>query len=287
MPDRLASETIKFVQSQKDNPFLAYLSFYSVHTPLMTKPELEKKYAEKAVVQNVSEEKWGEEGERKVRLVQNHAVYGGMMESMDAAVGRVLKALEEQGISENTVVIFMSDNGGLSTSEGHPTSNLPLRGGKGWLYEGGIREPMIVKWPGVVKKSGRCETPVISTDFYPTMLDIAGLPQRALQHVDGVSFEPVLRGKQDAASRPLFWHYPHYGNQGGTPGAAVRHGDWKLIEFFEDRPVELYNIKDDIGEKHNLAAVNGDRAADLLEMLHDWQKNVGARFPSPNPDAAL
>jgi arylsulfatase A-like enzyme len=284
LPDRLATETIKFMSEEK-SPFLAYLSFYSVHTPLMTTPELKKKYEDKAVEQNVVEEKWGVEGERKVRQVQNHAIYSGMIETMDDAVGRVLDALEKQGVAHNTVVIFMSDNGGLSTSEGHPTSNLPLRGGKGLLYEGGIREPMIIKWPNAVKPNSKCDVPVISTDFYPTILDMAGLAPIKEQHIDGVSLTNLLQSKQ-AAERSLFWHYPHYGNQGGTPGAAVRLGDWKLIEFFEDRPVELYNISEDIGELENRAESHPARVKELLALLQGWQKDVGAQFPTPNPNAA-
>ena len=142
-----------------------------------------------------------------------------MVETMDHGMGQVLDALDRLGLAENTVVFFMSDNGGLSTAEGAPTSNLPLRAGKGWLYEGGIREPMIVKWPGVVKPGSTCATPVISTDFYPTILEMAGLPARPRQHVDGVSIVPLLRQTASLPQRALYWHYPHYGNQGGSPAA--------------------------------------------------------------------
>ncbi|MEA3365783.1 MAG: sulfatase-like hydrolase/transferase, partial [Candidatus Hydrogenedentes bacterium] len=220
---------------------------------------------------------------RKVRLVQDHPVYGGMVEAMDMAVGKVFEALDRLGLSDNTVVIFMSDNGGLSTSEGHPTSNLPLRAGKGWLYEGGIREPMMIKWPGVAKPGTVCDVPVISTDFYPTMLEMAGLPWRKEQHVDGVSLVPLLMQQGSLRDRALYWHYPHYGNQGGSPGAVIRQGDWKLIEFFEDGRVELYNLREDVGETKNLAAAMPGKAQELVDKLHTWQKDVGARFPSPNP----
>lgn len=283
LPERLADETVKFIESHKDEAFLAYLSFYSVHTPLQTTPELEQKYAEKA--EQVTGERWGEEGDRKLRLVQDHAVYGGMVEAMDAAVGTVLSALTRLGLDENTVVIFMSDNGGLSTSEGHPTSNLPLRAGKGWLYEGGIREPMIVKWPGVAQPGSVCNEPVTSTDFYPTMLDMASLPLRPAQHMDGISLLPLLKQQGTLPDRPLFWHYPHYGNQGGSPGAAVRRGDWKLIEFFEDGHYELYDLRNDPGEQHDLASQQPDTTRELVTLLHAWQKDVGARFPTPNPAA--
>ena len=146
----------------------------------------------------------------------------------------------------------MSDNGGLSTSEGHPTSNLPLRAGKGWMYEGGIREPMIVRAPGFTRPGSRSDQPVISTDFYPTILELAGLPPQPDRHLDGTSFVPALKGDQ-LPERPLFWHYPHYGNQGGTPSGAVRLGQWKLIEWYEQGNLELFNLATDIGEQNDLA----------------------------------
>jgi arylsulfatase A-like enzyme len=217
-------------------------------------------------------------------LVQNHAVYAGMVEAMDQAVGKVLSYLKESGLEEKTVVFFMSDNGGLSTSEGHPTSNLPLRAGKGWLYEGGIREPMLVKWPGNASPGSTCTMPVISTDFYPTILEIAGIALKPEQHLDGISFIHQLKGERRTDERAIFWHYPHYGNQGGGPGAAIRKGDFKLIEFFEEnRSVELYNIAQDIGEQKNLADSLPTIRDRMLEMLHTWQAEVDARFPSPNP----
>lgn len=281
LPDRLASETVKFIKANHDKPFLAYLSFYSVHTPLMTRADLKEKYLEKR--KGAPKEAWGKEGSRKVRLVQNHAVYAGMVEAMDQAVGKVLGTLRDLGLDKNTVVIFMSDNGGLSTSEGHPTSNLPLRAGKGWLYEGGIREPMFIKWPGITKPGSLCSEPVTSTDFYPTMLEVAGLAQRPEQHLDGVSLAPLLRGEKTVSRDALYWHYPHYGNQGGSPGAAVRAGRWKLIEFYEDHRVELYNLKEDLEEKNDLAAANPEKAEGLRKMLHTWLREVGAEAPKTNP----
>ncbi|MFO7974323.1 MAG: sulfatase [Candidatus Hydrogenedentota bacterium] len=283
LPDRLASETVEFIEAHRDSPFMAYLSFYSVHTPLQARDDLKAKYDEKTESIDPDKPRWGKEGERKVRLVQDHPVYGGMVEAMDMAVGKVLDTLDRLNLADNTVIIFMSDNGGLSTSEGHPTSNLPLRGGKGWLYEGGIREPMMIKWPGVTKPGTVCEEPVISTDFYPTMLEVAGLPWRNEQHVDGLSLVPLLMQRGSLRDRALYWHYPHYGNQGGSPSAAIRDGEWKLIEFFEDGRVELYNLREDIGETNNLAAVMPDKTQELTNKLNAWQKAVGARFPSPNP----
>jgi len=279
LPDRLASETVKFIQANRDKPFFAYLSFYSVHVPLMAREDLKRKYQQKA--KSAPADSWGREGARKVRLVQNHAVYAGMVEAMDQAVGKVLDALERLGLDEQTVVIFMSDNGGLSTSEGHPTSNLPLRAGKGWLYEGGIREPMIIRAPGVTRPGAICTEPVISTDFFPTILELASLEPRP--GLDGLSLVPLLRGKS-LPGRPLFWHYPHYGNQGGAPGGAVRQDRWKLIEWYEQGRLELYDLDRDIGEKTNLADRYPDKVQALHEKLKAWRESVGAKMPSRNPN---
>jgi len=282
LPDRLAGEAVKFIDDHTDDPFLVYLSFYSVHTPLMARDDLRAKYEEKA--KSAPPEEWGVEPPRKVRLVQNHPVYAGMVEAMDLAVGKVLDHLKETGLDKTTAVFFMSDNGGLSTSEGHPTSNLPLRAGKGWLYEGGIREPMLIKWPGNTKPGSVSDIPVISTNFYPTILDMAGLDLNPEQHMDGISMTPIIKGKNESGEvQTLFFHYPHYGNQGGTPGAAIRKGKYKLIEFFEDGRVELYDLESDISEKNNLAGEMPDLRQQLLEELHKWQKDVDARMPERNP----
>ena len=284
LPDRLASEAVKFIDDHADEPFLAYVSFYSVHTPLMTREDLKVKYEEKA--KSFPAKAWGEEPPRKVRLVQNHPVYAGMVEAMDQAVGKVLDHLKETGLDKTTVVFTMSDNGGLSTSEGHPTSNLPLRAGKGWLYEGGIREPMLIKWPGNTSSGSISDVPVISTNFYPTILEMAGLELRPEQHIDGMSMVNLLTDSHTNIhidTQSLFFHYPHYGNQGGTPGAAIRKGNYKLIEFFEDGRLELYDLSEDIGEKNNLSDLMPKLRDELLEELHQWQKDVDARMPARNP----
>lgn len=285
LPDRLASETANFIEQHKDSSFLAYLSFYSVHTPLMAREDLEEKYQAKKDSLGL-EDKWGEEGDRKHRLVQSHPVYAGMIEAMDEAVGKVLDQLKASGVEDNTVVIFMSDNGGLATSEGHPTTNLPLRAGKGWLYEGGIREPMIVRWPGVTPAGSVSEVPVTSTDFYPTMLEMANIPKLPEQHQDGESFVSVLKGNKEPVHETLFWHYPHYGNQGASPGSAIRKGDWKLIHWYEDDRYELFNLKEDIGEKQNVADEYPERVENLKVELEQWIKEVDGKLPSPNPKAA-
>lgn len=281
LPARLAAETARFIEANRDRPFFAYFAFYSVHTPLMAREDLRKKYEEKRLRLGLVE-RWGREHERDVRLVQEHAVYAGMVEAMDLAVGQVLAKLDECGLAHNTLVLFTSDNGGLSTSEGWPTSNLPLRAGKGWVYEGGIREPLLVRWPAAVKAGSVIQTPVSSPDLFPTLLEAAGAAPRPGQILDGASLLPLFRGGS-IPERALFWHYPHYGNQGGAPAAAVRRGDWKLIEWLEDGRAELFDLASDLGEQNDLAAREPQRAARLLEELHGWQKQVGARFPIANP----
>ena len=285
LTDRLTDESLKFLDANKDKPFFLYLSHYAVHTPLQSKENLTDKYKTKAEkLPPTKGPRFLAEGKRQARQVQDHPVYAGMIQSTDESVGRVMKKLDELGVADNTVVFFMSDNGGLSTAEGSPTSNVPLRAGKGWLYEGGIREPMIIKWPGVVKPGSVCTEPVTSTDFYPTMLEIAHLPLKPKQHCDGVSLVPLLKASGSLNRKAIYWHYPHYSNQGISPGGAVRAGDYKLIEFFEDNHVELYNLKNDISEKHDLSAEMPQKTTELRKMLHNWRKTVDARMPKPNPN---
>ncbi|TKG89079.1 DUF4976 domain-containing protein [Puteibacter caeruleilacunae] len=295
LTDRLTDEAIKYIEGHKDNPFFVYLSYYTVHNPLMGKKELIEKFKKKAEDQGLDKKEhytrdkaWIKEKPKKSnykeRLFQDQPTYSSMIYSLDENIGKLTAKLKELGLDKNTVIFFMSDNGGLSTSEGSPTCNDPLRGGKGWLYEGGVREPMFVKWPGVAKAGTEIDVPVTSTDFYPTILEMAGAPLKQDQHVDGKSFAGLLKGEQANGERPLYWHYPHYSNQGTTPGAAIRLGDYKLIEYFEDNHVELYNLKDDVGETKDLAADMPEKTNELKQMLHQWQKEVGAKFPDPNPD---
>ncbi|MGB9596043.1 MAG: sulfatase/phosphatase domain-containing protein, partial [Candidatus Poribacteria bacterium] len=173
---------------------------------------------------------------------------------------------------------------GLSTAEGSPTCNLPLSEGKGWMYEGGTREPLIIRYPKVIKGGSVCDVPITSTDFYPTILEMAGLDLMPDQHCDGVSFFGLFNGKTKLDRDAIFWHYPHYGNQGGTPGASVRCGGYKLIEFFEDGRLELYNLVDDVSEKNNVAEEKRNLTKELKEMLNDWKVKVGAKIPERNPD---
>ena len=281
LPERLAEETVRFIRDHRDKPFLAVLSFYEVHTPLMTTAELREKYEQKKQTMRFAWPILVDRDGRKVRQVQEHAVYAGMVEAMDTATGRVLDTLDELGLADNTLVIFTSDNGGLSTSEGHPTSNLPLRAGKGWMYEGGIRVPMMMRAPGREFEPGSTiAIPVNSNDVFPTALEYASLKPQLSKPLDGVSILPAALGANVNTDRPLFWHYPHYGNQGGSPSAAVRRGNWKLIHFFEDDRRELYNLAEDIGENKNVAVENPKITTELTEILDEWSKEVGAKFPA-------
>ena len=280
LPNRLADETAKFIRQNKENPFLAYLSFYSVHTPLQGRKDLVEKYKKRAA--GISGEEFGPLHDRKVRILQKHAVYAAMVEAMDEAIGKVLTALDDARVTENTMVVFTSDNGGLSTSEGSPTSNLPLRGGKGWVNEGGIREPWIIRYPGVTKAGSVSKEMICSIDLLPTVASVATIK---LDHaVDGIDLTAALKGgelKRDA----LYWHYPHYSNQGGIPGGAIRMGDYKLFENYEDGSVSLYNLKNDVGESKDLTSKETGRTEHMKKKLHAWYKEVDAKFLQSKGDS--
>lgn len=284
LPDRLTDETIAFMQASKDQPFLAYLSFYTVHTPIQASKRHIKETRRRAA-ELPGETVWQAEHQGQSRMRQDNPDYASMVEAMDENVGRLLDGLAETGLEDNTVVLFMSDNGGLCTVGGRrgPTCNLPLRAGKGWCYEGGIREPMIIRAPGVTRPGTTCAVPVQSTDFFPTILELAGLPLQPKLHADGQSMLPYLKGRTATTSRPLFWHFPHYHGSTWTPGAAVRDGDWKLIEFYDPPKAELYHLGTDIGEQKELSDTHPDKKQELLDLLHAWQKQLGARMPKPNP----
>jgi len=285
LPARLAEEAVAFLRSNKDRPWFTMLSFYSVHTPLMGRPDLVLRYEQKRERLGL-EDVFEKEGERRVRVVQSHAVYAAMVAAMDEAVGVVLDALDELGLAEETLVVFYSDNGGLSTSEGHPTSNLPLRAGKGWLYEGGIREPCVFRWPGHIRAGSVCDVPISSIDVAPTVLAALGREPSPDAFRDGVSLLPLLVESGSLEREALYWHYPHWGNQGGTPGGAVRAGDWKWIEFFtEDRPGELYHLGRDPGESTDLARENPEIALRMRRDLGRWRREMGASMPTLNPHA--
>lgn len=288
LPARLARDTAEFIKAKADKPFFAYLSFYSVHTPLMGRPDLVKKYQAKAA--QINGEEFGAEEQvlgnkpRRVRILQKHAVYAAMVEAMDEAVGVVLNQLKESGVADNTIVVFTSDNGGLSTSEGLPTSNLPLRGGKGWVYEGGIREPWIIRYPNVTESGSTSDEPICSIDLFPTINAAAGVETE--HEVDGLNLLPALQGK-GLQREALYWHYPHYSNQGGMPGGAIRMGDYKLLERYEDGRVHLYHLKEDIGEQKDLSSEQPQRVAQMRAKLHQWYKSVDAKFLRRNGNGPL
>jgi arylsulfatase A-like enzyme len=295
LTDRLTDEAIQLIEQNDGQPFFLNLWYYSVHTPIQAKPETIERFEAKARAMGLDQVEPFEEGDffpcehkkdqRIVRrLFQSDSAYAAMVYNLDENIGRLLEALDRSGQAENTVVIFTSDNGGLATAEGSPTSNAPLSEGKGWMYEGGTREPLIIRWPGVVEAGSRCSVPVTSTDFYPTILEAAGLDPIPEQHCDGASLLSLLEGADSLEREAIFWHYPHYGNQGGTPGSSVRAGDYKLIEFFEDDHVELYNLREDVGEEHDLADAEPQVARQLEEMLARWREKTQARIPEPNPD---
>jgi arylsulfatase A-like enzyme len=274
LTDRLTDEAIRFLEARRDSPFFLYLSHFAVHVPIQARAETIARFQRKA--------KSGP---------QQNAIYAAMIANLDEGVGRVMSKLEELKIADRTVVFFMSDNGGLVKEDGPdtpPTSNLPLRDGKMSLYEGGIREPMIVRWPGVVKPGSVCDVPVISTDFYPTIAEMAGIRNDPGNPADGVSLVPLLRGKNRLPRQAIYWHYPHTGYFTKVPAgvSAVRQGDYKLIEPLDDHEPELYNLARDIGETGNLAATMPQKTAELKAMLQRWRTSVGAKVLTRNPAEA-
>ncbi len=284
LTDRLTDVTLDFLENNRGGPFFFVLSHYAVHTPLEAKPEKVAHYEEEAAaLPKLGDAGFEAEHEALTKLRQDHPTYAGMVESTDESVGRILDKLEELGIADRTAVVFVSDNGGLSTlmrrSFNHATANVPLRAGKGWLYEGGIRAPLIVRWPGEAEAGSVAGVPAQSTDLYPTLLEMAGLPARPDQHADGVSLAGVMSGRPAPTRDALFWHFPHYHGSGNRPGAAVREGDLKLVEWFEDGAVELYDLERDIGERTDLAAQRPEEVARLRDRLERWRQTVGANMP--------
>lgn len=279
---RLAKETATFITEAKDKPFLAYLSFYAVHAPIQTTKEKWAKYRDKAEQTGIAEEGFEEGDLLPMRRHQDNPVYAGLVESVDDAVGYVLTALKEQGLDKNTIVIFTSDNGGVLSGDHYATTNAPLRGGKGYQWEGGIRVPYIIHVPWMDHQGRKYNTPVAGSDFYPTILDLAGLPIPSRATVDGESIVPLLEEKT-MEERPLYWHYPHYGNQGGRPVSIILTGDWKVIHYWEDGHEELYNVAQDIHEDTDLANQFPDKTRELAGMLMDWLQETGAKFPNPDP----
>jgi arylsulfatase A-like enzyme len=270
LTDRLTDEAIAFISAHKDRPFFLYLPHYAVHTPLMAKPEKIEKYKAKADPKNP----------------QHHATYAAMVESLDEGIGRLMAALDQLKLRDNTIVVFTSDNGGLKNNQ--VTSNDPARAGKGSVYEGGVRVPLIVSYPGKIRSGSTSDYPAISLDLFPTLVELCGLTYKpeapARDPFDGVSFAGVVLEKGKPAPRPLFWHYPHYHPGGATPYGAVRSGDWRLVELYEDGKTELYNLKEDESESRDLAASQPQKRNELLTLLRNWRRDVGAQMPTPNPN---
>ncbi len=271
LPDRLTTEAEKFITQNRERPFFLYLPHFTPHTPLKAKEDVIKKYPVAGTF----------------RGQQNNPIYAAMLESLDDSVGRIVAKLDELKLSDRTIVLFTSDNGGLATTEGQntpATSNAPLREGKGWLYEGGIRTPLLVKWPGSIKANSSSDVPVCGIDLLPTIREVCILEQTESHKSDGVSLLPLLKQSGMIARESLFWHYPHYANQGGKPGAVIRAGEWKLIEFYEEGRRELFHVAKDLSESRNLAEQEPDRVRELSEQLAAWRNSVGARMPEPNPN---
>jgi arylsulfatase A-like enzyme len=265
----IAHAAEQFLDEHRARPFFLYVAHNAPHIPFRSTAELAQKYA-----------------------ASFNPAYGGVMETLDASIGRVLAKIESLGMSERTVVIFASDNGGLHVLEspGTPaTHNTPFRAGKGYVYEGGLRVPLIVRWPGHIQRGVTSATPVLLTDLMPTLLQIAGLdPEKVAGPLDGVSILSLLTGDANGSNqlraRSLFWHFPHYTNQGGRPAGAMREGDWKLVEDYESGAVELFNLARDPAENKNLAGEEAPRAAEMKRQLGAWRRRIGAQECRPNPE---
>ena len=331
LTDRMTTEALKYIDANKDHPFFLYMSHFAVHDPIEGRPDLVKKYEKKLqqmkkpdgppfiLEANPDTSRQFSRSELnsflndkeyagfkylpnrtvKIKQFQDNVQFAAMVESMDESLGRLLAKLKELKIEDNTIVIFVSDNGGMSGANfGKPdrvispanldkafsSSNLPLRGAKGFFYEGGIRVPLIIKWPQG-KNGTQTNVPVMSTDYYPTILQMAGLPLLPQQHVDGTSLVPLLKGENKLKQRALYWHFPHYSNNSqDSPGGGIRYGDYKLLEYYENNTAQLFNIEKDPGEHNDLAKSEPAKVKELTNMLHEWRKSVSAKMMEPNPE---
>ena len=271
LTDRLTDEAVNIINDNHDRPFFLYQSYHSVHTPIQGRPDLVQKHQERSQRDDTP----------------FNAKYAAMIESLDMGVGRIMDTLRKHELLNRTVVVFTSDNGGYSHSRGQKnsvTDNAPLRYGKGYCYEGGHRVPWIVHFPPMIRSGTISDEPIITTDLYPTLLGLAGIKSLPQQHCDGVDLGPLLAETSAGLDRDaIFWHYPHSSPQGGTPSGAIRARDWKLIEFFGDDRHELYDLKDDIGERRNLAQKMPDKAKEMSDRLVAWRREVEAKLPSDGP----
>jgi arylsulfatase A len=283
LTDRLTSEAVAFIGRRRIQPFFLVLAHYAVHTPIQAQAELKARYEGKAAaLYGTTQASMRSERGATTKTRQDNPAYAAMIESVDRSVAALLDTLERSGLAKNTVVMFVSDNGGLSTlagpRAGAPTANLPLRAGKGWLYEGGIRVPAIIRGPGV-KAGAVIAEPAVTTDVYPTLLSLAGLEPRPAQHLDGVNLGPLVRGEGSIARDAIFFHFPHYHGSGSRPSSAVRAGDWKLVEWLEDGRVELFNLARDPGESRDVSGEEPAVTARLKARLEAWRAEVHAKMP--------
>jgi len=263
LTDREADEACRFIRESKGRPFFLHMAHYAVHTPLEGREDLVEKYRKKSSP-----------------TAQDNPVYAAMVESVDRSVGKILEVLEKTGLMEKTLLIFTSDNGGL---KGHSTDNAPLRSGKGYPYEGGIRIPQIICWPGVTRAGMVCDTPVCSIDFFPTLCEAADIDLPKDRVIDGESLIPLLKGG-DWWRDSLYWHFPHYRGSDVVPYSIIRSGDWKLIKRYDDRPFELFNLREDLGEARDLSDLHPAKVKELDVRLSAWLRSVGAKLPRAQTD---
>jgi arylsulfatase A-like enzyme/dienelactone hydrolase len=283
---RLTDASVEFLeQRDKAKPFFMFLGYHEPHTPILEYPKHLAKFQAKKSPADKNSPPRRSERDGQTRLDQDDPAYASEVAGLDDFVGQVCAAVDSKGLNKSTLIVFFSDNGGLSTkADPGPTSNEPLRAGKGWLYEGGIRVPCIIRRPDETQPGRVIETPIYSTDFYPSLLEFAGAPLQNSQHLDGVSFIPLLNGLPPSTRDTFYWHYPHYHGSTWAPGGAIREGHWKLIEFFEENRSELYDLSSDLSEKQNLIDKEPMVAERLRSKLTAWRKAVGAYVPEPEPD---
>ncbi len=284
LPNRLTRESLNFMEAHAEAPFFLYLSFYTVHTPIQASKAHIDKFEAKYAMKVDYDPDHIREDEGFTKLYQDNPAYASMVYAMDENVGKIMDKLDELSLMDNTIIVFTSDNGGLSTlfRENAPTANLPLRAGKGWCYEGGIRVPTMIYAPSISHQGIETHVPIISMDFYPTLLELANIPLKPKQHVDGISLLPLLTGENELKRDRLYWHFPHYHGSAWTPGSAIRIGDYKLIEFYDREKYELYDMKNDWEEKNDLASEMPRKAKKLHKQLFKALKKVDAQMPLLN-----
>ena len=288
LPDRLTNEAISFLQSTSEDPSFLFLSYYTVHTPIQAARKHIQRFEGKLKSSTYQEVIQREEGEGRTRITQNDAAYASMVYALDQNIGRLITQLKEAGTYDNTTIIFTSDNGGLSTllkayKKPAPTSVAPLRGGKGWLYEGGIRIPLLIKPARSNIAQGKCEEMVISHDLYPTILSVSGIPLPEAHIVDGLDLSPLWKSSNVKWTRNvLFWHFPHYHGSGWTPGSAVRHDNWKLIHRYEPNTSELYDLSTDLSEQNDVSLLHPDKKREMVRLMQDQADHVHAQSPTPS-----